>query len=162
MTPDLARYRTRGAVIDANLLLLLLVGTVRRELVGAFKRTRQYTAEDWDVLEGVLGQLGTLVTTPNVLTEVSNLGDWLEGPDRERFVQAFRLFVGQVRESRRESRRLVGHDAFPALGLTDVSLAQAARKGHRLLVTDDFALHQRCERDGIASLNFSHLRRWWA
>lgn len=45
--------RTRGILIDTNLLVLLLVGAVNRDRIPKFKRTRGYTADDWDLPTGI-------------------------------------------------------------------------------------------------------------
>jgi len=50
--------------------------------------TPTYTIEDFDLLERFMAELKILVTTPHVLTEVSNLGD-LPGQEREIFGSRF-------------------------------------------------------------------------
>ncbi|HEY7305310.1 MAG TPA: hypothetical protein VH601_14395 [Bryobacteraceae bacterium] len=71
----------RGLLIDTNLLVLFAVGSVNRDRIETFKRTRRYTAEDFDLLLRVLGNWGVRYTTPHVLAEVSNLTD-LAGTER--------------------------------------------------------------------------------
>jgi hypothetical protein len=44
--------------------------------------------EDFDLLDRFMAEFKTLITTPHVLTEVSNLGD-LNGPEREVFSSWF-------------------------------------------------------------------------
>lgn len=73
----------RSVAVDSNLLLLLVVGLFRRQLVPQFKRTRAYTVEDFDLLQSVLLQYSELVVSASVLTEVSNLVSHLSPPARE-------------------------------------------------------------------------------
>ena len=67
------QYRTRGVLVDTNLLLLYFVGSADSRHVTRFKRTRQYTEDDFRILAGFLALFPTLATLPNILTEVSNL-----------------------------------------------------------------------------------------
>lgn len=77
----LIEYRTEGVVADTNLLLLYVVGAHDPERIGRFPRTDTYTEDDFDLLERLLGYFETAVTTPPILTEVSNLlGQLPNGP----------------------------------------------------------------------------------
>ena len=62
----------QSILIDANLLVLLVVGRTRRSLIADHKRLSSFTAEDYDLLLSVIGSR-TIVVTPNTLTEASNL-----------------------------------------------------------------------------------------
>ena len=70
-----------GLLVDTNLLVLFTIGTVNRDRIEQFKRTRQYTKTDYDLLFRVLGQFNPLYTVAHVLAEVSNLTD-LSGSER--------------------------------------------------------------------------------
>jgi len=50
---DLAR--SVGLLVDTNLLVLFTVGSVNRNRIETFKRTRQYSKGDYDLLVSVLG-----------------------------------------------------------------------------------------------------------
>jgi hypothetical protein len=67
------KHRGTGLFIDTNLLLMYLVGQTNRDRIPIFKRTRQHTPEDFDLLER-LTQFDTLVTTLHVLTEGQQAG----------------------------------------------------------------------------------------
>ena len=64
-------FKNNCVVIDTNILLLLFIGTYDKHLITTFKRTKQYTEDDYDILQTSL-EGKTLVTTPNILTEISN------------------------------------------------------------------------------------------
>ena len=74
--------RSRGVLIDTNLLVLLIVGAVNRDRISGFKRTSSYTPEDWDLLTGILELLPLRCSIPHVLAEVSTLTD-LKRPEVE-------------------------------------------------------------------------------
>jgi hypothetical protein len=69
------RYKAKGILIDANLALLYLVGSYDLRLVGdgKYKKLSKYNAEDYHLLLRLKGVFKKAVTTPHVLTEVSNL-----------------------------------------------------------------------------------------
>src|ERR1035437_9668843 len=64
-----------GILVDTNLLVLFVVGRVNRNRIETFKRTRQYTMDDYDLLVQVLGNFERLYTVAHVLAEMSNLTD---------------------------------------------------------------------------------------
>ncbi len=70
--PTSAHHR-QGLLIDSNLLLLLFVGQYDPTRIQKFKRTDQFTVGDYELLADYVEQFRELVTTPSILTEVSNL-----------------------------------------------------------------------------------------
>ena len=86
-----------GLLIDTNLVVLFAVGTVNRKRIEAFKRTRQYTEADFDLLLRLLDRPGPVYTTPHILAEVSNLTD-LSGPERVTVRQVLKQAISQLNE----------------------------------------------------------------
>ena len=82
--------------VDTNLLLVLVVGLLDPEQVEKFKRTRSYTREDYSLLSDFVSGYDGLLTTPNVLTEVSNLAGYLSEPLRK---QAFATLAALTAET---------------------------------------------------------------
>ena len=143
--------------IDANLLVLLIVGSVRRDQVSAHRRTTNYDPEAFDVLSHVLEGADRLWVTPNVLTEASNLlrinGSEASAP----YAQALRVLVDTVVEVYVPSRNAVGRAEFGWLGVTDAGLLEAA-SSERPLLTDDSALHSAVlSVDPVGAVNFREL-----
>lgn len=143
--------------IDTNLLLLLLVGSIDPEQVERFKRTRAYTREDYALLLAFAGRFGRMVTTPNVLTEVSNLLGQLREPLRRRALSILGSLTGTLDEQYHPSSRLVTDTAFPVLGLADTSIIASATT-HVTVLTADLPLYLRLAAAGIEVVNFNHLR----
>lgn len=69
----LRRHRTTGVVLDTNILLLYFVGLLDPQAIPKFKRTDTFVVEDYYTLLAVLQFVSKPITTPNILTEVSNL-----------------------------------------------------------------------------------------
>ena len=56
-----------GLFIDSSLLVLLIVGSVGRDLIAKHRRLREYTAEDYQILIDLLGPVDRVFVTPNTL-----------------------------------------------------------------------------------------------
>src|ERR1039458_6191862 len=87
-----------GLLVDTNLLVLFAVGAVNRDRIETFKRTRQYTKIDYDLLVGVLAKFERWYTVAHVLAEVSNLTD-LPGPERLRARHVLKKTISLLNEA---------------------------------------------------------------
>jgi hypothetical protein len=74
------KHRGKGALVDTNLLVLYLVGTLNRRKITEFKRTSNFEISDFDLLSRLIKWFGRLIATPHVLSQVSDLAD-LPGKD---------------------------------------------------------------------------------
>ncbi len=151
------RYHSRGVLVDTNILLLYFVGRFKREQVPNFKRTNQFTPEDFDLLDRLLSHFNRIVTTPNVLSEVNSLSAQLGEPAKTSYFSEFAKGIETLDEHYIESAAASRIEHFPKLGLTDCAIFQCA-KGQFLVLTDDFRLYQLMDKSGVDVINFSHLR----
>jgi len=158
MIPDdvFARYRSKG-VIDTNLLLLFVVGAFDRKEIGRFRRTTKFLPEDFDLLVRFMGFFQSVVTTPHILTEVSNLagqiGDHVKGGVFAKLAQG----VVEFQEEHVSTVELTTQPSFVRFGVTDTAVLHHAR-GRFLVLTDDFPLSQYLQHHGVDVVNFNHLR----
>ncbi len=150
------RYRTKGVFVDANLLLLYVVGLYDRTLIPQFKRTARYTVEDYDLLHLLLGGFKRRVTTPNVLTEVSNL----LGTRSKSVLELFGEVICQEKESYVPSARISREESYLRHGLTDACILDQVGRG-LLLLTDDLDLCVTAQGRGLDAINFNHIRSWF-
>ena len=151
-------YRGKGLLLDANLLLLLIVGYFDAALVGdsRYKKLAKYTQEDLDILIRFECLFKIQVTTPHVLTEVSNLVGDLPEATKQR---CFRVFNGRLNayiERHVPSSTLFARREFAFLGLTDTALTELSSE--YLIVSDDARMVNLLGDSGIEALNFNHLR----
>ena len=153
----IGKHRGKGALIDANLLVLYLVGSVNPARIESFNRTRSYTIEDFRLLEWLVSCFSKLFTTPHVLTEVSNLTGGLTGRDQTAVRGVIRLVVNEWEECFDSSRTVVHDACFERLGLTDAAIATLCGRG-MLALTDDLDLHVALQARGADALKFSHIR----
>jgi rRNA-processing protein FCF1 len=154
---QLHAFRTRGVLIDSNLLLLLFLGTYDRRQIATNDRLSKYSEDDYDLLIQVLRPFTRIITTPNILTEVSNLSNAIPEKSREAYFASFAAGLTQLDEQHVASTTAL-KNRWARYGLTDAVIAVIAKDGY-LVLTDDFRLSQSLDSDGIETLNFNHLRR---
>lgn len=145
-------------LVDSNLLLLYFVGLYDRERIRTFKRTREFTLDDFDLLLKLLTHFARVVTTPNILTEVSNLSNQLRTDDKRNYYSIFAGGVQRLEEGHTPSAGICALDHFKTFGLTDSGIINLA-KGKYLVLTVDFPLAAYLQSAGIAVINFNQLRR---
>ncbi|HYI94954.1 MAG TPA: hypothetical protein VEX68_15530 [Bryobacteraceae bacterium] len=149
------KHRNRGALFDANLLLVYVVGKLDKRRLSDFGHTEQYK-EEFPLIEKLVESFSILHTTPNVLTEVSNLGSKL-GPS---FFDLLQRVVTKLDEQYCASKDAVGDPHFRKLGLTDAALIVGAKS---LVVTLDAALHSILRARKIDAVNYHHFREdYWS
>lgn len=85
---------TRPVAVDANLLLLLIVGSASPAYIGQHKRLRNiYTEGDLTVLVKLLATFSEIVLLPNTLTETSNLLRYIAEPAKTKVLHQMRRLV---------------------------------------------------------------------
>jgi rRNA-processing protein FCF1 len=152
------RYSQNGLIIDTNILLLYFVGNLNRLYIAKHKRTRQYLPKDFDLLSNLLKLFqNRIVTTPNILTEVSNLLGNCDTPIQKQLWSIFVAGISILDERYLPSQTLCHVPVFSKFGLTDSAIIELV-KGKYLVLTDDAMLFQYLENNGIDVINFTHLR----
>ena len=150
------KHRSKGVLVDSNLLVLLLVGLVNKRRIPEFKRTQNFTIGDFDTLSALIGSFGKLVTTPHVLSQVSDLTD-LGGNELATVRRYFGVLIEKVEEYYDMSTALVTDPLFARLGLTDAAIAKISTRAI-LVLTADLDLQLAIQRRGFDALNFNHVR----
>jgi rRNA-processing protein FCF1 len=151
-------YYNRGLIIDSNLLLLFFVGLHDPTWIDRFKRTSKFSSEDFARLVAFMDRFKEIVTTPSILTEVSNLLGQLPEKLKYSFRLHFARGLKNLNEQYTSSRELGDAPIFAKFGLTDTAILLAAR-GKYVVLTDDFPLAQYLETQKIDVINFNHLRK---
>ena len=152
------RYRGKGLLVDANLLLLLTIGRCDPGLIQRFKRTQKYDMDDFGGLARVVGLFRKHVTIPHVLTEISNLATSLPEHIRPRY---FTSLVSQFEPYSEETAPFAAVSRmgmFVKFGVTDTAITHIARNKY-LVLTDDFPLANFLQKQKQDVINFNHLRQ---
>lgn len=153
----LAKYKTKGILIDTNIFLLYLVGLVNRERIAKFKRTRQFIPEDYDLLLYIIDGFQKVITTPNIMTEVNSLANQLGNPERSQCLNTFALLTSKISEEYIDSISVAKHESFAQFGLTDCGIMYLTKNKY-LVLTDDLKLSLYLNAQGIDTINFNNLR----
>jgi hypothetical protein len=156
--PWLKRYIGKPAILDSNLLLLHWCAGLDPNLLVKFKRLNSFQIEDIDLLSETLSLFSTVRTTPNVLTEVSNLANQLPSWVKDDWYAYFSSQIQIIPEEWIPAATIATGD-FMWLGLTDAALAALATT--HVILTIDFPLSNSLESQGLSVINFTHLRSLW-
>ena len=156
------RHLGSGVLVDTNLLLAYFVGLCDDvsgySTINSFRYTKgKYETGDFEVLLALLERFDTRVTTPHILTEVSNMLGQLSEPARAICFDLLRRTIPTLRELNISSERLSEDEAFVRFGIADTAIRKVA-EGSYLVLTDDFRLSGHLDSIGIDALNFHHIK----
>jgi hypothetical protein len=146
---------------------MLLVGVIDKRQLGC-KRLGKYSKEHYIILSQALQGFEKLVTTPHILTEISNLGGLqLEGRHLEKFfilLNSPGLFDIKSDHDRVIERHITRRDVavshISKFGLTDaaiIKLCTTEGPGRPLLISDDVGLYNMVLRLKGDAVNFNHI-----
>ena len=145
-----------GLLIDANLLVLLVVGRTDPGLIAKHRRLTEFTTDDYDRLTDIILGFGKVLVTPNTLTEASNLLAQHGDLERSR-IGTLRSLIEDAEEIVVASVGAARNTKFERLGLTDAALLEVVSDATPL-VTADLDLYLAASRHAPnAALNFRHL-----
>jgi hypothetical protein len=150
------RFPRRDLILDSNLLLLFLIGSYDREPISSFKRVRAYSSDDCEILRRLVAGFRNLISTPHVLTEVSNLGNSLPSPLKAFWFDDFAIRLCGIKERNVSAIELAALPEFANFGLTDAALARLAET--TLLVTADDRLCSHLKRRNLLASSFNDIR----
>lgn len=149
-----------GLILDTNLLVLYIVGIHDPDRIEKFKRTNTYSIEDFELLVEFIRQFGGFSTTPNVLTEVSNLVEGVKYNNLLLLTTLSNSTINVVEEHYIESLKVTDEDdnkAFIKFGLSDAVLYGLAQRNY-LILTDDLDFCAYLQYKQLPALNFNNLR----
>jgi rRNA-processing protein FCF1 len=158
---NLALRETGGLLIDTNLLVLFVVGSVNLNRIENFKRTRKYSRADFKLLLRVIDKFKPLYTLAHVMAEVSNLTD-LTGRERVQARQILKSLLTMLEEPVLASLQAAQGRSYNGHGLVDAAIASLAAENKCTVLTDDLDLYLALSREGVTVVNFAHLqaREW--
>jgi hypothetical protein len=122
--------------LDANLLVLLVVGLTQENYIATHKRLKEYTIDDYTLLTRLIAESAGLVTTPNALSEASNLLRQTGEPARSEILRRFRSLIQGTSEIYIASIDSCARDEFVRLGLSDSAMLELGKRDLLVLSTD--------------------------
>ena len=146
--------------IDANLLLLLVVGSVSQAAISRHRRlrTRAFTPEDYRILLNLIDRVDRVLVTPNTLAETSNLLGQHGEPERTRFFARLQAIIEVTEEVVVASAEASNNSVFVRLGLTDCALLEVANADTPVVTVDFDLYHAALMMAPDSAINFNHLR----
>jgi hypothetical protein len=100
----------------------------------------------------------TLIVTPHILTEATNLLDDLKDPRRTSAFALLRGIIEDTEERFEFSRNLAGRELFVRLGLADTAVHAITATGAALLTADLDLYLAAAEVNPDFAINFNHMR----
>lgn len=144
-------------LLDANVLVLYIAGRIDKGLIGSHRRLREYMEIDFNILILFLRLSKNIVTTVNMLTEVSNLleNKAAEGPNR--LLAELHRVVLETKEIVVVSADACEVDGFTRVGLSDAGLLLLATSESPIITADRELYERACRNNPDSAFNFWHL-----
>ena len=146
------KYRDKGIFVDSELLILYIVGSTNHRLLGNTKITSNFDENDFILVTEVLDAFKHRITSPHILTEVSDL----LGETNE-FHHTLQKFIEFADEKNLPSIEIAKGDSFLKLGLADSAIIEISKDSY-LVFTDDQDLYGYLANIGIDAVKFSLLK----
>jgi hypothetical protein len=144
-----------GVLLDTNVLLLHVMLSTDRNAARTWKKTEQFTERHAEFLDAILARARRLVTTPHVLTEVTNHSVGIPRSVRDQYWRHLRVFIERARERSIDARAAAREPEFSTLGLADIAQSLLSR-GRPIIVTVDADLTASLERRRLPVVNLNH------
>ena len=125
-----------GYFVDANLLILLVAGSVDPRIIAKHRRLNGFTTDDYDFLLVVLNEVSHIFVTPYTLTETSNLLRQHGEPERSLLIDRLAYLIEESDEVVVASAQAATNPYFRQLGLTDAALLESISPQTPLLTVD--------------------------
>ncbi len=125
-------------ILDTNVMLLLAIGTADEAWIEQHKNTRslKFNVEHYHKLVGLIGRVDNLVSTSNILTEVSNLLDQTDPTKKLKLRKTLAKIISAIPEIHVPGKLVVDDPIFLRLGLTDALILKLEKGQYRILSVD--------------------------
>jgi len=150
------KHKSHGIFIDSNLLLLFTIGSYNLELIKKFKRTSKFNRGDFQDICWIVNYFDKIITTPHILTEVSNLSNQLQDKCKDIYFNVFFEKLKILEEKNIPLRKAMEDTKIRKYGLSDAVIHTIANDKY-LIITDDFPLSSILLSKGVDVINFNHL-----
>lgn len=152
------KHGKNGVLLDANLLILCLIGRMNPRRIVGFDRTSSFDARDYEILEHLLARFQKVITTPHILTEVSNLVGKLQQTELLKIRDLLAKWINSTLEVYEASSAVVTDTAYKSFGLTDAAISSLCQRDGILLLTADVALYGALWNRGLEAMNFKRIQ----
>jgi hypothetical protein len=144
-------------VLDANLLVLLVVGLTETKYISTHRRLKGYGVVDFKLLAAMISESAGLAVTPNALSRASNLLRQINEPAKTQIAIAFRELIKKTNEIYTTSADASSRSEFLRIGLSDCALLEVSKKS-MVVLSVDLELCLAALTAGYEAVNFNHVR----
>lgn len=146
------KYKKKGILVDTNILLLYLVGSLDINMIKDFSRTEVFDEKDFDLVSKFIDKFDVKITTPHILTEASDLMG-----NRNGFQYLLKTFINLAEEKFISSLNVSLSESFLKFGVADSAILETS-KGSHLIFTDDRPLFGYLINKGIDAVSLDQVR----
>jgi len=159
----IARDRPEGIIVDTGILILFLIGSYDPNFIGDFKRTSNYSIDDFELLKKIFAYFKKLIITPQILAELSTLSitkGGIYGDKLIHYLQAVVRFLESVEERYQKSNCLCGMEleVIGKYGLTDMTMFELSKKTRMPILTDDLKLYNYSYAKKVPIIKFEYIK----
>lgn len=144
-------------LLDTNVLVLWIAGSLQPNLIGQHRRLRDYDEDDFAIVDALARQSQNHISTPHILTETSNL---LGAGPQQMVVgggEALTDYIGALDEIFTPAQTIAAQPEMLALGLADAAVYHLGMSDTQI-VSMDFHLCNRLMQKGVSAINPRHFR----
>lgn len=155
---DFFKQTGKEVIIDTNVLILYLVGSTNQEYIKKVKATKNiFNKNDYETIKNIILYYDKVITTPNILTELSLFAGQKKHLKKELFNQ-FNVMVcsSNFEEKFVKSPEISNDSSFNRLGLTDIAIAKLSEEKVGV-ITKDLDLCLELQSRGLQVLNFNYI-----
>ena len=154
----IVRTHQAGLLLDTNVLLVFLADLAGPEFARRWAPAANFGERYLVPLRAAVGAATRLVTTPHILTEMTNFT--AQGATRDKDHQRLKEFVREFTLNAKErfiaSKHLAVDPAFTRLGLADIAQVLLSRRRRPLILTLDGPLTGELERRSLPVANLTN------
>lgn len=155
------KYRPSGVILDTNVLLLLLIGHLDPKLIEKFSPTTgRYRKEDFDILKKVIGCFKSIIITPHIIAEISNISmREMDGRGLHAYFHSVINTLKSAEEQNVETKLLldVGVKIISTFGFTDTAMLEISKREMVPLLTDDSRLFEYFSFEKVPVIKLRHI-----
>ena len=153
------KHKNFGILIDSNILLTWIIGIIDVRYIQKFKRTREYTEIDFNIIDKLLNYFSIWYTIPNIITEINNLANSLDKERKKKFYDVYTKLIFNVFEHHIPSQEAIKKYPveFIKFGITDCIIYNLCKR-NILILTADFPIAQYLEKQNLDVINYNHIR----
>ena len=156
------KYKSKGVIIDSNLLIYYFIGSYNFNLVKSYKRTRRYGENGYKIIYNVVKLFDRIITSPHILAEISNLSNNINDNETQRYYDLFLKKTTTFDEIFFPATEITENDnIIKKFGLTDSMILRIAQNKSHLVLTDDLDFSAYLLLQKIDVINFNHLLTYY-